>query len=146
MKIKTGLVIGLAGAALLGGVPAYAHHSFAMYDGAKLMTWEGTVKEYRWANPHSHIYVTVPASASDPSAAGTWDIEGASIAIMLRQGWNKNSFHPGDRITIVGHPLKNGSKGGSLFYAIGKNGEKLYHDVDRTGRLSGVAPAGEVPN
>jgi hypothetical protein len=137
MRLKTGLLIGLA-AALLGVGPALAHHSFAMFDGSKLVTWEGVVKEYKWSNPHTHIVMVVPNNASDPSLAGTWDIEGASIAIMLRQGWNKNSFHPGDKITIVGHPLKDGSKGGSLFYAYDKDGNKLYHDIDRTGRTSGA--------
>ena len=34
-------------------VPAFAHHSFAMFDQAKLMTLEGTVHEFQWTSPHS---------------------------------------------------------------------------------------------
>jgi hypothetical protein len=137
MRVNSRLLIG-AFATLLGASPAAAHHSFAMFDATKLVTWEGTVQEFRWANPHTHIVVSVPSSSKDPALAGSWDIEGGSVGIMRRQGWNKNSFHPGDKITIVGHPLKDGGKGGSLFYALGKDGQKLYHDVDRTGRTSGA--------
>jgi hypothetical protein len=137
VHLKTGILIG-ASAALLAAGPALAHHSFSMFDANKLVTWQGTVQEYNWANPHTHIIVNVPGTSKDPALAGTWDIEGGAIDIMRRQGWNKNSFHPGDKITLVGHPLKDGNKGGSLFYAIGKDGRKLYHDVDRTGRPSGT--------
>jgi hypothetical protein len=134
------LAAGVAAVALAG--PAFAHHSFAMFDGAKTVTWEGVVEKYDWTNPHSHITVVVPPGGKDPSLAGRWDIEGASPNIMLRQGWTKNSFKPGDKITIIGHPLKSGEKGGSLYYAIDKNGKKLYHDVNRNGGpAGGAAPA-----
>ena len=136
MRLKTGILIGSA-AALLAAAPASAHHSVAMVDGSQLVTWEGVVKEYKWSNPHTHVILAVPSGGADPSLAGTWDIEGASIAIMLRQGWNKNSFHPGDKITIVGHPLKDGGKGGSLYYALDKTGKKLYHDINRNGGPAG---------
>lgn len=137
MRFKIHMIAGLS-AALLAGSAVQAHHSFSMFDQNKMVTWEGTVRDYQWRNPHTHVIVEVPASAKDPSLAGTWDIEAASVAILSRQGWNKSSFHPGDKITIVGHPLRSGDKGGSLFYAIDKTGRKLYHDTDRTGRLSGA--------
>ena len=137
MRFETGLLVSLS-AALFAAGAAEAHHAFSMFDQNKTVTWEGTVKEYEWRNPHTHIIVEVPSTSKDPSLAGTWDIEGASVAILARQGWNKNSFHPGDKIVIVGHPLRSGDKGGSLFYAIDKSGRKLYHDTDRTGRLSGT--------
>jgi hypothetical protein len=135
MRVKTGILLGAA--ALFVAAPAFAHHSFAMFDRAKLVTWEGTVEDYDWTNPHSHITVNVPAGAKDPAMVGRWDIEGGSPNIMLRQGWTKNSFKPGDKITIVGHPLKDGTKGGSLFYALDKKGNKLYHDVNRNGGPAG---------
>ena len=33
--------------------PAFAHHSFAMFDSDKTVTVKGTVKELEWTNPHS---------------------------------------------------------------------------------------------
>lgn len=130
MRFRDGFMIGLATAALAVGT-AQAHHSFSMFDLNKRVTWVGTVKEYSWRNPHTRILIDVPKTSKDPTQAGTWDIEGASIAIMSRQGWNKSSLRPGDKITIVGHPLRNGEKGASLFYAIDKSGRRLYHDTAR---------------
>ena len=37
----------------------------------------------------------------------------------------------GDPIRLVGHPMKDGSKGISLFYAIRPDGTRLYHDIAR---------------
>jgi len=127
------------GLALLSGaaVPAVAHHSFAMFDAKKFVTWKGKVLQYDWTNPHTHIMIEVPANSADPSLVGKWDIEGASPNIMVRQGWKKSTFKPGDPITIVGHPMRDGSHGGSLYYAIGPDGQKLYHDVNRTGGPAG---------
>jgi hypothetical protein len=125
--------------------PAMAHHSFAMFDMTKTVTWVGTVEEFAWTNPHVHITVLVPPSKEDPTMAGKWDIEGASPNIMSRQGWSKLSFKPGDKITIVGHPARDGRKFASLYYAIGKDGKKLYHDVNRTGGPSGIPPEAQVP-
>jgi hypothetical protein len=131
MAAKIGLIAG-ACLALLAGGAATAHHSFGMFDMNKEVTLEGaTVVEYRWKNPHTHIVVTMPDGGKDPAAAGTWDIESASIAIMTRQGWNKSSFKAGDKITVVIHPLRSGEKGGALVYAIDKSGRKLYHDTER---------------
>ena len=111
--------------------PALAHHSFAMFDLTKNVTYIGTVVEYRWENPHTHIIVKVPEGAADPSTVGTWDVEGGSVNIMGRQGWSKITFKAGDPITLVAHPMKNGSKGASLFYAVLPDGTRLYHDIAR---------------
>jgi hypothetical protein len=133
MAAKTGLIAG-ACLALLAAGPATAHHSFGMFDMNKEVTLEAAVVvEYRWKNPHTHIVISVPEGAKDPSTAGTWDIESASISIMTRQGWNKSSFKAGDKITVVIHPLRSGEKGGALVYAIDKSGRKLYHDTERKG-------------
>ncbi len=113
-------------------VPAIAHHSFGMFDNSKMYVWEGTVTEYVWRNPHSHITVKVAPGAKNPATVGTWDIEGGATVIMARQGWNKASYKVGDRIVVVGQPGSKGEKVGSLYYAV-KDGKRLYHDVNREG-------------
>ena len=37
----------------------------------------------------------------------------------------------GDRITAVVHPMKDGAKGGSLFYIVLPDGNRLYTDIAR---------------
>jgi hypothetical protein len=122
------LTVILAGASSL---PAQAHHSFAMFDHAKTVTLKGTVETFVWSNPHVHITLDVPAGAADEAAAGTWDVEGASTNIMFRQGWNRKSVMPGDKITVVGFPTRDGTRGVALIYVITPAGEKLWQDVNR---------------
>lgn len=109
----------------------FAHHSRAMFDMTRNVTYQGVVKEYRWENPHSHIVITVGADASDSSTIGTWDIEASSINIMISQGWGPSSYKPGDSITVVAHPMKNGSQAALLFYAIKQDGTRLYRAEHR---------------
>ena len=117
--------------AAVGG-PTFAHHSFSMFEMDKDVTYKGVVTEYKWLNPHVHITVDIkPGAGVDPATVGTWDVEGGSTNIMGRQGWTRATFKPGDTITFVGHPMKDGSKGVSLFYAIMPDGKRLYHDIAR---------------
>jgi len=119
------------GALLVAAPPSIAHHSRAMFDMTKNITYIGVVKEYRWQNPHSHIVIAVSAEARDPSTVGTWDIEASSVNLMVSQGWNQMTYKPGDPITVVAHPMKNGSKSALLFYALRPDGTRLYRAQHR---------------
>lgn len=138
MQFKSAMVAaGAVLAMITGAIPVAAHHSFAMFDSGHRTTWTGTVVEFHWSNPHSFIVIDVPRSREHPELAGRWSIEGGSPNIMSRQGWRRNTFAPGDAITIVGYPLRDGSRGGSLFYALGPDGNRLYHDINRDGGPAG---------
>ena len=121
----------LAVAALAIVAPAGAHHSFAMFDQTQVWTWQGAVLEYHWRQPHVHIIVQVPKGTKDARTVGTWDFETTGPNIASRQGWSKLTFKAGDKITVVGHPMKDGSKGGSVKYAKTADGKVLYNDVAR---------------
>ena len=71
MKFKA---LGLAGVAVaMSAMPAFAHHSFAMFDADKKMTLEGTVKEFQWTNPHSWILMMVPNAQGHAGTMGDRD-------------------------------------------------------------------------
>ena len=132
MKGRVVTLIAVVGAFLAATRPSFAHHSRAMFDVAANVTYRGVVDEYRWANPHCHIVITVGADdAKDSSTAGTWDIEASSINLMIAEGWSRTTYKAGDAVTIVAHPMKNGSKGALLFYAILPNGARLYRAEHR---------------
>ena len=104
----------------------------------KDVTYKGVVIQYMWVNPHTHITVDIKSGPGvDPSTVGTWDVEGGSTNIMGRQGWTRATLKVGDPITLVGHPMKDGSKGISLFYVIMADGKRLYHDIARPKGESG---------
>ncbi|HEU4694875.1 MAG TPA: DUF6152 family protein [Vicinamibacterales bacterium] len=131
MKARVALLASVAAISLVAPM-AYAHHSFAMFEMDKDVTYTGVVLEYKWVNPHVHITVDIkPGLKVDAATVGTWDVEGGSTNIMGRQGWTRATFKAGDPITLVGHPMKDGSKGISLFYAIMPDGKRLYHDIAR---------------
>lgn len=138
----------LAAALLAAAQPALGHHSYGMFDAEKMLVWEGTLVRFDWMNPHSHLIVAVPPAAKDPATVGTWDIEGTAPNIMSRQGWTRSTLQPGDKVTVVGQPLKDGRKGGALYYIV-KDGVRLYVDVSRKGGPGAGArgvPAGvELP-
>jgi hypothetical protein len=114
------------------GGPLVAHHSFSMFDMEKNVTYTGVVVEYMWNNPHVHFTIDVtPAAGIDQATVGRWDVEGGSTNIMARQGWTRATLKPGDPIKLVGHPMKDGSKGISLFYLIKPDGKRMYHDIAR---------------
>jgi hypothetical protein len=116
---------------LLVARPSLAHHSRAMFDVARNVTYTGVVDEYRLQNPHSQIIITVAPDAKDASTVGTWNIEASSISIMLTEGWDRTTYKQGDPITLVAHPMKNGSKGALLFYVVKPDGTRLYRAQHR---------------
>ena len=126
------IVLCLAAAIAATAKPVSAHHSFAMFDMEKNVSYTGVITDWKWQNPHVHFTVLVyPGAGVDPQTLGTWDVEGGSVNIMTRQGWTRASYKVGDPIKLVGHPMKDGSKGISLFYAIRPDGSRLYHDIAR---------------
>ena len=114
MKLSKTVSLLAATAAVCVAGPALAHHSFAMFDSAKTVTLDGTVKEFQWTNPHTWIQIMV----KDPSGKEVeWSIEGGSPNGLGRQGWKRTSLKPGDHAVLTIHPLKEGNTGGSLISA-----------------------------
>ena len=131
MRIGKRVGLAIVGFALASASVA-AHHSFAMFDMEKDVEYRGVVSEWKWQNPHVHFIVDIKQeSGVDPQMVGRWDVEGGSVNIMTRQGWTRASYKVGNPIRLIGHPMKDGSKGISLFYAIRPDGTRLYHDIAR---------------
>jgi hypothetical protein len=108
----------MAGVALAGALAAsqaQAHHSFAMFDNAKVVSLNGTVSDFKWTNPHMWVKLVV----ADPVTRRPveWMIEGPSVNGLSRIGWGRTTMNPGDKVTLSIHPLKSGQPGGSLITA-----------------------------
>lgn len=109
-------------ALMLTAVPASAHHSAAMFDRTKTVKLVGTVVQFGWTNPHSWISVDVP---NDKGGTDRWSVECNSPNNLARMGWKSTSLKPGDKVTILIHPLRNGDKGGSFMSATLADGTVL---------------------
>ena len=93
---------------------AYAHHSAAGIDQTKSVTVEGTVTQFKWANPHSWIEMEVQNSKGGTEI---WNLEMNPPAFLVRAGWKSTTIKPGDKIKITARPFKNGDPGG-LFVSV----------------------------
>jgi 23S rRNA maturation-related 3'-5' exoribonuclease YhaM len=85
--------------ALISGVPAYAHHSFAAtYFEDKSVTIEGKLVEFDCRNPHSFVTLEV---ADAQGKVDLWAAEWRSSGRLTRDGLSKDSLHPGDHVIIA---------------------------------------------
>jgi len=90
---------------------AGAHHSFAMFDRSQTQTIAGTVREFELINPHSWLRVLV---ANANGVQSEWSLELGGAGQLQRFGWTTDAVHPGDKVTVRLHPLRDGSYGGQL--------------------------------
>src|SRR5579862_2561763 len=101
---------------------AYAHHSMNGFDRAKSITLTGTVKQFKWANPHSWIEMDVTNSKG---VVETWNLEMTAPGILARAGWKSNIIKPGDKVTINAHPMVSGEIGGQFVSLVLPDGTLL---------------------
>ncbi len=90
---------------------AQAHHATSAFDRQNTVTVEGTVTRWQFINPHSGIWIEV----ENDGAVEEWIGEFQGTLDLYRHfNWNKDTFHPGDRITLTGYPAFDGSSAMSV--------------------------------
>jgi len=106
-------VVSAAALAVLAAVsgPAFAHHSFAMFDRDKQISVTGTVKEFQYTNPHSWIMILVPGP---DGKVVEWGFESEGPSTLLRNGVKRSSLTPGEKVTATAFPMRDGRPAGAL--------------------------------
>ena len=107
---------------------AWAHHNAAGIDRTKTVTVEGTVKQFKWANPHSWVEIEVP---DKKGGVELWNAEMTSPSILVRAGWKKTTLNAGDKVKLVVNPLTNGSPGGLFVSITLPTGQELKQQAPR---------------
>ena len=113
-------LLGISAAALIS--LAMAHHSAAMFDHSKTVTLTGTVKEFQYTNPHSWLQVMVMDATGNTVE---WGFEAEGPSTLLRVGIQAGTFKPGDKVTVVANPMRDGRPAGALISATKADG-KVY--------------------
>ena len=96
-----------------GSGTAVAHHSYAMFDGTRVLTVSGSVAKIEWTNPHVFVWLYVPSTAS-ASGFDLYAFENGSTNVLSRRGWSKSAVPVGEKVTLEYWPLRDGRNGGHL--------------------------------
>ena len=103
--------------------PAAAHHSFAPYESTIQIKLSGVVTDFKWVNPH--VYIEMDAADAKTGEKKHWLVECASTSILNRAGWRFNLLKPGDKVTMVVSPLRNGEPAALLKQIVLADGRKF---------------------
>ena len=98
--------------------PAAAHHSFAMYDQTKVLTFTGVVTRFVAQPNHAEIHFVPLGKDGKPmrDASGKfvpWGVEMAGAAAVATEGITVTSFVPGTIFSVNVNPLRDGKNFGS---------------------------------
>jgi len=93
-----------------------------MFDANNLVTFDATVKEFQWTNPHSWLQVMI---LDDKGVAQEWSLEMGPLVALHRWGWKPHSVNPGDKVKVSLNPLRDGTRGGRLMSIVLPGGETL---------------------
>jgi hypothetical protein len=112
----------VAVAGLLIPLPLFAHHGGAAFDVGKKVTLKGTVKEWVYSNPHCLLMLEV---TGEDAQVVQWIAEGQAPNVIFPAGYRRDSFKPGDQVTITVEPVKNGRPLGRILQAVLADGRTL---------------------
>ena len=108
----------VAASAAVVAVPAFAHHSFAMYDQTKMLVLTGVVYQFVAQANHAelHLYLLGADGKLERTADGkyhAYGIEMAGAAAVAEQGITAETMKPGTIISVKVNPLREGTDFGS---------------------------------
>jgi len=111
----------LLGILLCVGVlaPVNAHHAGVMFEEEKEITLEGVVKEFQYSNPHSWLLVDV---TGEDGKVTTWGFEAEGPSTLMKRGIRVGDLTPGTRVTITGHPMRDGRPAAAWTQAVREDG------------------------
>ncbi len=115
MKLKLGGIL----LVLLWATPLIAHHSFAMYDTTRTLTFTGVMIQYVSQANHAEMHF-VPLGADGKPTKGPdgkyveWGVEMAGAAAMAAQGISVSTFPYGTIFSVKLHPLRDGKNFGTM--------------------------------
>jgi hypothetical protein len=91
----------------------FAHHASIGVDRTKTVTVEGTVKEFKWGNPHAWLELQVTRD----NKSELWNFEMLPPSYLIPAGWTRSTVKAGDKVKVTANGMIDGSPGG-LFVSI----------------------------
>ena len=113
---------------LLASVPLIAHHTGSTLLSETTVTLNGVVKTWLWSNPH--CLLTLEVKGADGQVV-QWVVEAQAPNSIYPAGYRKNSFSPGDQVTVTVNPVANGRPYGRIAHVVLADGTTLGGDGAR---------------
>jgi hypothetical protein len=107
MKITLFTVLSFVAGLLLVPGSAEAHHGWVDFEEKSDVTVSGTVTAFYFVNPHCVLEFDVK---DDNGHVQKWQGEFASKGELSRKGWTAASLEAGEKLTLTGHPAKDGTR------------------------------------
>ena len=122
--MKNRVIAGFLAAAglLTASAPLFAHHGNVAFDTSKKFTLKATVTEWFWANPHCFLKFD---AQDEHGSVVHWVAETSNPSDMSNRGWSKQTFKPGDQVTVTLTPVRNGRPVGRVLQVVLANGQTL---------------------
>ena len=122
MKARATIFLAVLVGFFVLSIPVMAHHGGAAYENGNKITLKGTIAYFDWSNPHTQVHLDVTDESGN---LVHWNFESQPPSILTHAGWTKNSLKPGDKVTIIATPAKNGSAVGLLSKVVFADGREL---------------------
>lgn len=130
MRDKLIVVFALAVGTMVS-IPLSAHHGAAAIYGNQTVTLKGTVKAWLWSNPHCLLTFDVKG---EEGKVVEWVAETQAPSTVYPMGFRKDSFKPGDQVTVIVQLAKNERPNGRLLAAVLADGTKIGNAPGEGGR------------
>jgi len=91
---------------LLAAQGASGHHSFtSLFDPSRTVEVAGVVTEFQFRAPHCYIRID---AVGDDGQMTEWELETTSPGQLIRIGLTPDDLGPGDEISAIGNPTRDG--------------------------------------
>jgi hypothetical protein len=118
-RIAGGLVAATITSAAVVAVPAFAHHSFSIFDASQTKTFTGVVTRVNPDANHLQIFFAPMNEErknvirNEKNEPIVWAVEMAGSAASAQQGISVSGFPAGTIFTVSLHPLRSGEPAGA---------------------------------
>ena|SRR5688572_4740646 len=122
MKKRKSLEVTVLSVAVIASVlvsTTLAHHSFAMYDMTKTVTFTGVLTRFVSQANHAEMHFVPLGPEAKPTRGSdgkyvSWGVEMGGAAAMAQQGISEKTFPAGTIFSVKLHPLRDGKNFGSM--------------------------------
>ena len=131
LGIGMAITLVMAGLAVIGSVPAQAHHAFgAEFDPNRPVVLRGPVVRVEWVNPHTWIHVE---HTTEDGSKQVWMVEGGTPNTLLRRGLTRDTIPVGAMIVVDGYQSKDRSARANGRDVTFEDGRKFFMGSSGTG-------------